>query len=60
MMKDQKHILISNYNYVVELNKDMAFQIKEKDEEIEKLKNQIQFLQEELERLEPGRFSDMN
>jgi len=59
-MKDQKQVLISNYNYVVELNKDMAFQIKEKDEEIEKLKNQIQFLQEELERLEPGRFSDMN
>ncbi len=59
-MKDQKNVLISNYNYVVELNKDMAFQLKEKDEEIEKLKNQIQYLQEELERLVPGRFSDMN
>ncbi|GEM_PF-4446882 len=59
-MKDQKHVLISNYNYVVELNKDMAFQLKEKDEEIEKLKNRVQYLQEELERLVPGRFSDMN
>jgi len=38
----------------------MAFQLKEKDEEIEKLKNRVQYLQEELERLVPGRFSDMN
>lgn len=59
-MKDQKHVLISNYNYVVNLNKEMDFQLKEKDEEIERLKNQVQFLQEELERLSPGRFSDMN